>query len=312
MLKFSSSAAHVAGKKFVSSETCTWLDEHFKEALSQCKPEIDQLWVSGINHIFYHGMAYSPFNEPWPGWLFYASTNFAPSNSFRRDFPELNAYIARCQSFLQSGRCANDILLYFPIYDVWHDKDGMIIQQGVHNINKWLYGSGFHTAAKTLWDKGYTFDYVSDRLLRDAKASPGKIQMADAEYKTVVVPKCRFMPLPTLEKLISLAQAGATIIVHGQLPSDVPGLGDMENRRELFKKALAEIKPTGSECPGISQADLGKGRFLIGENLEQVLKLAGVTREQVVDTADIEFIRRTHPEGYHYFITNLGKEHLDG
>jgi len=312
MLKFSSSAGHVTGKKLVSSETCTWLDEHFKEALSQCKPEIDQLWVSGINHIFYHGTAYSPFNEPWPGWLFYASTNFAPSNSFRRDFSELNAYVARCQAFLQTGRPANDILLYFPIHDVWHSKDGMLIPLQVHNTGKWLYGGVFHTAAKTLWDRGYTFDYVSDRLLTDANTSSGKIQMADAEYKTVIVPQCRFMPLPTLEKLIGLARVGATIIVRGQLPEDVPGFGDMENRRGLFKKALGEIKLIDSECPGISQANVGKGRFLVGENLEQMLKMVGISRESVVDTNGVEFIRRSYADGYHYFITNLGKEHLDG
>jgi hypothetical protein len=46
VLKFASSAAHVKGKKLVSSESCTWLGEHFKVSLSQVKPEIDQLLVS--------------------------------------------------------------------------------------------------------------------------------------------------------------------------------------------------------------------------------------------------------------------------
>lgn len=311
MLKFSSSAGHVTGKKFVSSESCTWMEEHFKEALSQCKPEIDQLWISGINHIFYHGMAYSPFDEPWPGWLFYASTNFAPSNSFWRDFPKLNAYIGRCQSFLQSGKPANDILLYFPVHEVWHDKDGTVIQLTVH-INRWLHGRSYYDTAKILWDRGYSFDYISDRLLIDSRASSDKIQISEVEYKTVVVPGCHLMPIKTLEKLIFLAEGGATIIVHNKLPSDVPGFGDLENRRTHFKKALAKLNLTDSEYPGISQANIGKGQFLVGDNLQQMLKLTGITRESVVDTAGIEFIRRSHPEGYHYFITNLGKEHLDG
>ena len=41
MLKFSSSAAHIAGKPLTSSETFTWLRDHFKTALSQCKPEVE-------------------------------------------------------------------------------------------------------------------------------------------------------------------------------------------------------------------------------------------------------------------------------
>jgi hypothetical protein len=49
--KFASSPAHILGKPLVSSETGTWLADHFKVSLSQVKPQIDELFVSGINHI---------------------------------------------------------------------------------------------------------------------------------------------------------------------------------------------------------------------------------------------------------------------
>ncbi len=110
--RFASSAAHVAGRRRASSETCTWLRNHFRCALSQVKPEIDLLFLSGINHVFYHGSCYSPKDAEWPGWLFYASTEFNPRNAFWRDISALNGYIARCQSILQSGDPDNDILLY--------------------------------------------------------------------------------------------------------------------------------------------------------------------------------------------------------
>ena len=55
VLKLASSAAHVAGKKYTSSETLTWMTEHFRTSLSQCKPEIDQMFAAGVNHINYHG-----------------------------------------------------------------------------------------------------------------------------------------------------------------------------------------------------------------------------------------------------------------
>ena len=311
MLKFSSSAAHVTGKKLVSSESCTWLGEHFKVSLSQVKPEIDQLLISGVNHVFYHGMAYSPVDAPWPGWLFYASTNFAPSNNFWRHFPELNSYIARCQSVLQSGKPANDILLYFPIYDVWHNKEGMESRFQVHNISKWLFGTPFYEAAKKMWDRGFTFDYISESQLTDTKVSGNSLLTGDAKYQCVVIPDCNFMPFETLKNLLNLAKKGATIIVQGDLPQDVPGFGNLENRRNQFKKALSELKPVDSEYSGIKQANYGKGRFLIGENLEQILALANVFREPVAD-AGINIIRRTHKRGYYYFLSNLGSQALDG
>lgn len=55
MLKFASSAANVTGKKLISNETFTWLTEHFKTSWSQAKPEVEQVFLSGINHVFYHG-----------------------------------------------------------------------------------------------------------------------------------------------------------------------------------------------------------------------------------------------------------------
>ena len=76
--------------------------------------------------MLFHGTTYSPRSEPWPGWLFYASTNFGPTSVFYRDFPEFTAYIARCQSILQAGEPDGDILLYFPIHDVWHSPAGML------------------------------------------------------------------------------------------------------------------------------------------------------------------------------------------
>ena len=60
MLKYASSGAHISGKKFTSSETFTWLTEHFRTSLSQCKPDLDLLFISGVNHVFFHGSCYSP------------------------------------------------------------------------------------------------------------------------------------------------------------------------------------------------------------------------------------------------------------
>ena len=57
------SAAHIAhapGQQLVSSESCTWLREHWHTALSHIKLELDELFLAGVNHVFYHGSCYSP------------------------------------------------------------------------------------------------------------------------------------------------------------------------------------------------------------------------------------------------------------
>ena len=203
--KFASSAANVKGRPLVSSETCTWLGEHFQVALSQVKPEIDRLFTSGINHIFYHGMTYSPARSPWPGWLFYASTDFDPTITIWNDLPELNAYVSRCQSFLQSGLPDNDVLLYFPIYDLWQkeislgefedENRNLLHYFGVHNSESWLSTApkSFGGAAKYLRARGYSFDYVSDRQLKDIAARREGISAGKIHYRVLLVPECNYV-----------------------------------------------------------------------------------------------------------------------
>ena len=54
------------------------------------KSLVDELFLSGVNHVFYHGTCYSPDEAGWPGWLFYAATQMNPRNSIWRDAPALN------------------------------------------------------------------------------------------------------------------------------------------------------------------------------------------------------------------------------
>ncbi len=117
MMKFASSAAHAMGHNLVSCETFTWLGEHFKTAWSQCKPEAEQVWLAGINHIFFHGTTYTPKDAAWPGWLFYASVEFTTSNCLWPQLKGLNEYIGRCQAILQTGEPDNEVLAYWPVYD---------------------------------------------------------------------------------------------------------------------------------------------------------------------------------------------------
>ncbi|MDB4883259.1 MAG: glycoside hydrolase family 2 protein, partial [Gemmatimonadetes bacterium] len=116
-IKFATSAAHVTGKRLASAEAATWLGEHFLSRLSDVRTVLDNYFLGGVNHVFYHGTAYSPASEPWPGRLFYAAVEFNPRNSWWTDFGELNVYAARVQSFMQSGQPDNDVLFYFPIFD---------------------------------------------------------------------------------------------------------------------------------------------------------------------------------------------------
>jgi len=309
ILRFASSAAHLSGKNLVASETCTWLRDHFKASLAQAKPEIDQLFLAGINHIFYHGNAYSPKEAEWPGWMFYASTHFEQKNAFWRDLSALNNYVGRCQSILQSGQPANDILLYWPVADIWHKYSNEIIKTlNVHSID-WLTDSPLGRLADWLNEKGYAFDYLSDQQLQEIEFNNGMLLTKGAAYKTIVVPRSEHMPLKTWDKLVALASAGATIIIHHSLPEDVPGWFELEERRAALQTSFAEMN-FESIKGNVLMSRISSGAILLSSDMKALLRAAEVIAEPMVGQG-VNYIRRTHAEGYHYFISNLSDQGLD-
>lgn len=300
--KFASSAAHVAGRKYVSSETGTWLAEHYHVTLGSLKNFVDGLFVSGINHMFYHGTCYSPAEAPWPGWVFYASTQMNPRNSIWRDADVLNAYFARCQSVLQAGSPDNDILVYWPIHDFWHNPEGMNKDMTVHSTD-WLANQPIGRLAGELWQKGYAFDYISDtQIQQDCSVSDGSIIAPGGAYKTILVPTTARMPLETLKTLHSLAKQGARILFENDLPQDVPGLSNLQQQRARLKSLSAALEWNTAIDP-VHIAEIGKGAFCRSAELEPLLSAVSVAREQMVDSG-LKFIRRKDKDGYWYFIIN--------
>lgn len=189
MLKYASSAAHIAGKPFTTSETFTWLTEHFRTSLSQCKPDLDLMFVSGVNHIYFHGTTYSPAEAAWPGWKFYASIDMSPTNSIWRDAPAFFRYITRCQSFLQMGKPDNDFLVYLPVYDMWDEQDGRLLLFDIHKMAQ--RAPRFIEAVHRIYGAGYDMDYISDNFIRSTMCRDGKLV-------TLVAPLTRhwWFPVP--------------------------------------------------------------------------------------------------------------------
>lgn len=300
--KFASSAAHLSGRNLVASETGTWLKEHFTGTLADMKYLVDDMFLSGINHIFYHGTCYSPDDAPWPGWAFYASFDMNPRNSIWRDVSALNAYETRCQSVLQSGQPDNDILLYWPIHDFWQNPVGSVRPMTVH-AREWLEDQPVGKVADWLWNRGYAFDYVSDRLLASATAEPGRIKTPGGTYQVLVVPSAKVIPLETMRHLAKLAEQGAAILFESRIPEDVPGLARLAERRAELARCWSGMSFPPGDQPGLIRANLGAGRILAGE-LQPGLAAAGVRREPMFDHPGLMCVRRVISGACYYFIAN--------
>jgi hypothetical protein len=308
--KWATSAAHVAGRRLVSAEAATWLGEHFRVTLAEVRAAVDRFFVAGVNHIVYHGTAYSPPSDPWPGWQFYASVEFNSRNSWWTDFGALNQYVTRVQSFLQAGTPDHDVLVYYPFYDTIATR-GPDRLMHFGGANPAARGTPFEDAAATLQRRGYTYDFISDAQLGTTRVRDRELLTSGGgSYKTLVVPSSRFIPLETLDRILALARDGANVIAFKGLAEDVGGMADLANRRSRFR-ALRETARFAAEQAGIREARVGRGRVLDGGDLEQLLSRVSVARETLVDQA-LEFTRRAYGSGRAYFIVNSGEHDIDG
>lgn len=307
---FASSAAHVMGKPLASSETFTWLREHFHESPSEMKPELDELFLAGINHIYYHGNAYSPADAPWPGWLFYASSQLNTRNPLWRDLGDsLNAYIGRAQSLLQAGSPDNDLLVYWPADDLWHNAEGQQIQLTVHA--SWLEASPCGKLMMDLAAKGYAYDLVSDAQLAATQInSGGSLKTPGGTYRSILIPKTEHMAPETLQRLLGFANEGATVIFIDALPGDVPGFAHLTERREQLKAQVATLK-FESDKTGFNVAQTGRGKVIVA-SLDAALAASNCSCETAFAEAGLGVIRRRTEEGYVYFLANLTGQPFDG
>ncbi|WDF48659.1 glycosyl hydrolase [Chryseobacterium sp. KACC 21268] len=303
MLKFASSAANVTGKKFTSNETFTWLTEHFKTSWSQAKPEVEQVFLSGINHVFYHGTTYTPADVKFPGWLFYASVNFVPENSLWPHLKGLNSYIERTQCVLQSGKSDNELLIYWPVYDQWASPKGKDVTFKVHNVEKWLVPTQMYENMNKLSKMGYSLDMISDKMIGESKSENQKIQVSKegSAYQALIIPKLTYLPESTLKSIIDLAQNGASIVFQNE-PKDIPGNFEVEKRRTQLKSLWNQI-PFRNQTGNVKMANFGKGKILLSSDVAKALEYLKIEREKLTDTG-LKFVRRQFDGGKYYYIVN--------
>ena len=286
-----SSAGHVAGRRRIACESFTWLSEHFQSDLGRLKWFTDYLFLCGVNHIVYHGTSYSSPDTAWPGRLFYASSQINPRNPIWRDLPALNAYMARCQSLLQAGQPAHDVLLFWPIDDDWMQQSGLRSGFSIDG-GHWRVGAAFRDTAQALWNERILFDYISDRQLATARVKDGRIVVPGGEYRAIMLPALRFLRPATAAHLLRLVEAGGPVLSLGtDAETDAPGLAQLPERRAALRRSLASMR----QLPA----------FVTGADPVAMLAYLGIRPESM---AGARCERRRMADGSTcYFLANRGK-----
>jgi len=188
-----------------------------------------------------------------------------PYNSLWPHLKGLNDYIANCQTVLQKGEPDNELLIYWPIYDIWNNAKGMDMPLAVGTIDKWLHPSAFYKDVKQLQSLGYSLDFASDRMLAKAITKNGEISINEigAKHKVLIIPSCDQISVETFKNILRIAHNGGTVIIQS-LPKDVKGFFDLNKEQEDFINSIPKFLLSKSGQISVIN-NYGKGKIILGD-----------------------------------------------
>lgn len=236
--RWASSAAHILGKKVVSSETWTWLHSPvFRATPLDMKAEADLHFLEGINQLIGHGWPYTPSQVSYPGWRFYAAAVFNDKNPWWLVMPDISKYLQRLSYLLRLGAPVVDVAIYLPTDDALATLDPY--SPDLYRRLRSLIGRELLPA---LARAGLNADFFDDVFLKEfGQSRDGQLILGSMAYKLVVLPPMDTIPLATLQRLASFAAQGGRLIALGRLPDRAPGFKATQAEHEGVRKLARQL-----------------------------------------------------------------------
>jgi hypothetical protein len=252
-LKLAPSAAHVAGRRVVSSESFVAI------VLDPRQLSLDDVHLlggralsAGITRLVWHGFAYS-FQRasgdlwyPFDGHPKY-STRLDAEHPIWPDLRAVNDELARLGYALTRGEHVADV--------AWLHAKAEHRQYVGANFVGFPPEEGESTTSLALTRAGFVYDRVSRKGLESAVAADGGFSVGAARYKALLVTDFSVATPEAMASLEALASAGVPVLWMGALPERAPGLVDHEARDRAVVESAARLAP--SVCSVATDADLG-------------------------------------------------------
>jgi hypothetical protein len=245
--KIVSSAACLASKKVVSSETFTCLYGFpamylREEQTADLKMVADAMFAQGANQHFYHGMPYNPIGSD--SLEFFATIYIGPNGSLTEELPAFNAYMEKVSGIMQTGKTYSDVAVYIPYEDA--------VMKGALPPEKrrvWVWGE-YELRYEFFPEetKGFHPLWINRGFLDKAVYKNNRLIVGDANFSSLYV-DANYIDLRALDKIVSFAKQGLPIclkkdpmepghIKSGIFDSLLTVLHDQANVTNEFSKAV--------------------------------------------------------------------------
>lgn len=271
LVREAATAAHIYGINRVFAESFTSVGPNWEVSPFLMKAAADQAFCDGLNWICFHTFSHRPSVADVPGMTHSAGTHFDRTVTWWNQSAPFIDYLSRCSDMLQQGLFVADVLFY--------KGHGM---RSSGNASEWE--DGLKNPPPTL-GSGYDYDKCNEEvLLARLSVKDSKLVLPDGmSYEVLAVDKNTPLSFKALQKLVELANQGATIV--GEAPMSYLGVDD---NADAYSKLAQEIWGESSK----GEYQIGEGRFvwnatirevLMQKNIQPDFEVKGVSEHGVID-----------------------------
>ena len=295
-LRLSASAAHVAGKRYVSSETFVSVGR-LELTEEEARLLIGRAFSAGINRLVHHGNAYPYRHQDGQRWFPFhplddsafstgpvdLSFDIHPEAAIWAVLPRLNRMAARLSYALSRGAPVAEVAWLYPRWDAPNFAN-FVVEPGAFESE----------TSKALRRAGFSYDRVSRSALASSKSEAGMLQVGHGTYEALLV-EGRLAAAPEmLTGIERAAAAGVPVIWIGELPERADGLLDAQARDAAVATLVERLRLLVTVVPSV-------------EDIPGAIASSGVTPSLgPVDSAGLQFsvARRQVSDGDIYFLFN--------
>jgi len=271
--RYVASAAHLAGKRLISCESMTNTVTVFRILPENIKRTGDLNFLSGVTHFILHGFNYTPPEAGFPGWVQFGCY-FNEKNTYWPYFKKWSDYNSRISTILQNSDAQANVALFSPDADIWSNL-GRLYLPFPETAQPWYIWKLW----EALHQNGYNVEYVSDKILAQAKFDGGKIRFGPRAYDIIILEDIESILPETAVRLAQYAKSGGKIAFVGKAPRRSPS----------FKNAADNDKAVNDAIKSALAAGFKNVAVIPAPNKGEIISWAKQTMDKFAVAPDVRF-----------------------
>lgn len=252
--------------------------------------QIDHHFVAGGNLVCMHGLYYSTHG----GWWEWAPPDFHFRMPYWTHMKQWLKYVERMSYILSQGAHVCDIAVLYPTESKQAYPDS--------KPNK-----TFNTALN-LSNRGFDYDFIDFRSLRNATVIDKSLKISDEQYKIIVLSNIKAIDYSSLKKILEFYRSGGIVLATGELPNASNSKGEDDQEVEQILLEIFGTSTNNSETTVNMTTNKNNGiGWYITDSIENYIPDL-ITPDFLSETKTGKVLHRKIGKNDVYMVTDVDKD----